>query len=70
MLLLVTYFAEPFVVYAVMVLHRKQQQQKQTINAQFSQYNSEILGNTGRHPVLREEAPRMASAGNSFMSKF
>lgn len=51
--------------YAVMVWHRKQQQQKRTINAQFSQYSNEILGNTGRHPMLREEAPRTASAGNS-----
>lgn len=46
MLLLVTYFEEPHTDKVIMVWQRKQQQQKWT-NAQFSQYSSEMLGNTG-----------------------
>lgn len=70
MLLLVTYFAEPHRDNAIRVWQRKQQQKKRTTNAQFSQYSSETLGNTGGYPMLGEEAPRTASAGDSLLYRY
>lgn len=52
---------------AIIIWQRKQQQQQLTTNALFSQYSSKTLGNAEVQPMLGEQVPRTASAGNSVL---